>query len=136
MKKKEYTIIQFELNQLQTENLDLTSYKRQVLTLEQEKRDLETKLLNVATESSNKAASHSVQVVGDEESKAQIDFLNSVIVDMQKKNDKLTAQLEIYETAGILGKRHFLTVQTPDYNINALSSDVDQLSFCTLPKQC
>ena len=36
----------------------------------------------------------------------QIDFLNSVIVDMQKKNDKLTAQLEIYETAGILGEEN------------------------------
>ena len=45
---------------------------------------------------------------GDDGLKMQIDFLNSVIVDMQKKNDKLTAQLEIYETAGILGELNII----------------------------
>ena len=32
----------------------------------------------------------------------QIDFLNSVIVDMQRKNDELKTKLELYESAGIL----------------------------------
>ena len=32
----------------------------------------------------------------------QIDFLNSVIVDMQRKNDDLKAKMELYEAAGIV----------------------------------
>jgi hypothetical protein len=32
-----------------------------------------------------------------------VDFLNSVIVDMQRKLDNLKAKLELYENAGILG---------------------------------
>ena len=32
----------------------------------------------------------------------QIDFLNSVIVDMQRKNDELKAKMELYEAAGIV----------------------------------
>jgi hypothetical protein len=32
-----------------------------------------------------------------------VDFLNSVIVDMQRKLDSLKAKLELYENAGILG---------------------------------
>ena len=34
--------------------------------------------------------------------KSQVDFLNSVIVDMQRKNDELKAKLELLESAGIL----------------------------------
>ena len=40
---------------------------------------------------------------GDENLKGQIDFLNSVIVDMQKKNDKLKSKIDLLENAGILG---------------------------------
>ena len=115
-KKKEYSIKEFEVVQLLKENSDLTSYKRQVLTLEQEKRDLEAELVTAVAESrmvaeartrSAKSPSPATTVdssaAGDDGLKMQIDFLNSVIVDMQKKNDKLSAQLEVYETAGILG---------------------------------
>merc|ERR1719410_1523546 len=49
-KKKEYSVKEFEVTQLLKENSDLTSYKRQVLTLEQEKRDLESQLVNVVAE--------------------------------------------------------------------------------------
>merc|ERR1712226_1787015 len=49
-KKKEYSIKEFEVSQLQSENLQLISYKRQVLTLEQEARDLEGKLVQVTAE--------------------------------------------------------------------------------------
>merc|ERR1719410_3331832 len=53
-KKKEYSIKEFEVNQLQKENSDLTSYKRQVLTLESEKRELETQLVTAVSESRTK----------------------------------------------------------------------------------
>ena len=33
----------------------------------------------------------------------QVDFLNSVIVDMQRKNDDLKAKLDLLENAGVLG---------------------------------
>lgn len=38
----------------------------------------------------------------DPEEKGQIDFLNSVIVDMQRKNDELKTKLELYERAGFV----------------------------------
>ena len=109
-RKKEISIKEFEVIQLKKENTDLTSYKRQVLTLESEKRELETQLVTTVLESrmtdtklpSPPVSESTVETV-DDGLNMQIDFLNSVIVDMQKKNDKLSAQLEIYETAGILG---------------------------------
>ena len=123
-RRKEISIKEFEVIQLQKENTDLTSYKRQVLTLESEKRELETQLVTAVSESRTKptkssspASTISTAGAGDEGLSMQIDFLNSVIVDMQKKNDKLTAQLEIYETAGILGRK------TPIHN------DIDPKSY-------
>lgn len=41
---------------------------------------------------------------GDENLQGQVDFLNSVIVDMQRKNDELKSKLELLENAGVLGK--------------------------------
>lgn len=109
-KKKDYSIKEFEVSQLQSENSDLTSYKRQVLMLEQEKRDIESQLIQVAAESRMRATkspspaytTDSNQNEGDDGFKMQIEFLNSVIVDMQRKCDKLSTKLELYETAGIL----------------------------------
>ena len=37
-----------------------------------------------------------------EDLRSQVDFLNSVIVDMQRKNDELKAKMELLESAGIL----------------------------------
>merc|ERR1719410_323636 len=133
-KKKEYTVKEFEVTQLQKENTDLTSYKRQVLMLEQEKRDLESQLVTVvsesrmrATKSPSPAATDST--LGDENLKMQIDFLNSVIVDMQKKNDKLSAQLEVYETAGILD-------ESTEFIFNGVSSRaVPPRMFCDICDQ-
>jgi len=109
-KKKEYSIKEFEVSQLQSENSDLTSYKRQVLMLEQEKRDIEAQLIQVAAESRMRAAkspspaytNDSTQNDGDDNLRMQVEFLNSVIVDMQRKCDKLSTKLELYESAGIL----------------------------------
>ena len=45
-----------------------------------------------------------------EDLRSQVDFLNSVIVDMQRKNDELKAKMELLESAGILetiGKAFF-----------------------------
>ena len=113
-RRKEISIKEFEVIQLQKENTDLTSYKRQVLTLESEKRELEAQLVTAVSESRTKvtksaspASTVSTAGAGDDELSMQIEFLNSVIVDMQKKNDKLTAQLEIYETAGFVGEENF-----------------------------
>ena len=41
---------------------------------------------------------------GEDNLQGQIDFLNSVIVDMQKKNDSLKSKIDLLENAGILGK--------------------------------
>ena len=34
----------------------------------------------------------------------QIDFLNSVIVDMQRKNEELKSKLELYESGAVNGE--------------------------------
>merc|ERR1712025_11546 len=80
------------------------------------------------TKSPSPATTDSTQG-GDDGLKMQIDFLNSVIVDMQKKNDKLTAQLEIYETAGILD-------ETSEFIFNGVSSRaVPPRMFCDICDQ-
>ena len=154
-RKKDFSIKEFEVIQLKKENTDLTSYKRQVLTLESEKRELETQLVTAVSESRmgvNKLSSppptESTDVAVDDGLNMQIDFLNSVIVDMQKKNDKLSAQLEIYETAGILGKSslslnlscalifNFCLDETSEFIFNGVSSRaVPPRMFCDICDQ-
>jgi len=69
------------------------------LILEQEKRELECKI-NTYRESSPALTNDSSQ--DPEGLKSQVDFLNSVIVDMQRKNDELKGKLDLLESAGIL----------------------------------
>ncbi len=74
--------------------------------LEAEKRELEVKI-NCSTRATSIAKSEVSTTSTDDDNnvetlKGQVDFLNSVIVDMQKKNDELKAKLEILESAGIL----------------------------------
>jgi len=123
-KKKEYSIKEFEVSQLQTENSDLTSYKRQVLMLEQEKRDMEAQLIQVVAESRLQGSTKSPSPAytndsnhneGNDSLKMQIEFLNSVIVDMQRKCDKLSTKLELYESAGILD-------ESAEFMFNGVSS--------------
>ena len=44
--------------------------------------------------------SATIRSTDDENTEGQIDFLNSVIVDMQRKNDQLAAKMELLESAG------------------------------------
>jgi len=92
-----------ELEATQSENNQLSSYKRQVLMLEQEKKELETQLVTLTVESRlQKPRAVTPVDDGGENLQGQVDFLNSVIVDMQKKNDELKSKLELLENAGIL----------------------------------
>ena len=79
--------------QLVSENRELNSYKRQVLILEQDKRELESKI-NTYRESSP-AISTATADEDMEGLRSQVDFLNSVIVDMQRKNDELKSKLDL-----------------------------------------
>ena len=97
---------------LQAENAQLNGYKRQVMMLEQEKRELETKVVTLTVEARSapatvpthvKEASPAPSTDTDPDLKGQVDFLNSVIVDMQRKNDELKAKIELFESAGIEG---------------------------------
>ena len=85
--------------QLVSENRELNSYKRQVLILEQDKRELESKIHTYRESSPAKSINTT-----DEDMdglRSQVDFLNSVIVDMQRKNDELKSKLDLLESAGI-----------------------------------
>jgi len=122
-KTKECSISSFQLTQLESENSQLNGYKRSVLMLEQEKRDLESQLAQVTVESRKRvvkspspASTIDSNLNEDQEAlKGQIEFLNSVIVDMHGKNDELKNKLELYESAGILD-------DTAEFYFNGVSS--------------
>merc|ERR1719210_670749 len=78
----EFSLQKRAYDQLLSENSELNSYKRTVLILEQEKRELEAKI-NTYRESSPALTNDSSDT---DTLKSQVEFLNSVIVDMQKKN--------------------------------------------------
>eukprot|EP00096_Caligus_rogercresseyi_P007482 TRINITY_DN25350_c0_g1_i1.p1 TRINITY_DN25350_c0_g1~~TRINITY_DN25350_c0_g1_i1.p1 ORF type:complete len:766 (-),score=284.38 TRINITY_DN25350_c0_g1_i1:94-2391(-) len=100
-----------EFESLQSENAQVNSYKRKMLILEQEKRELESKLNNSGANGLNnneqydrgKKTVEEVDEEGLEGLRSQVDFLNSVIVDMQRKNDKYKMKLELYESGKVVG---------------------------------
>ena len=69
-----------------------------MLILEQEKRELEGKI-NTYREASPALTNDSSDT---DTLKSQVEFLNSVIVDMQRKNDELKGKLDLLESAGVL----------------------------------
>ncbi len=99
---------------LQEENRQMNHYKGTAMLLEQEKRELESRVVQMAvdqrkasTASNSTTASSSAAVApaastaseDEPELRGQVDFLNSVIVDMQRKNDELKSRLELLESA-------------------------------------
>ena len=77
-KLEEFKVQQAKFEQLQAENNQLNSYKRQVLLLEQEKRSWES---SRPSASFMKEVSPAKSIDEDAESlRSQVDFLNSVIV--------------------------------------------------------
>jgi len=109
-KLEQFKSQQAKFEQLQAENLHLNSYKRQVLQLEQEKKALEIHASSATLPTTpgggdaaptNGGGGGGVQHNEEEmESlKGQVEFLNSVIVDMQRKNDDLRGKYEALESA-------------------------------------
>jgi len=105
------------------ENGQMSHYKRSVMLLEQEKRELETRLVSLEVEvrrrpmagtmassvgdssgrtDSETTSSATTGDLSDPELRGQVEFLNSVIVDMQRKNDELKAKVDLIESAGIV----------------------------------
>jgi len=115
-KSQENNVLGFQVTQLESENNMILEYKRNNMILEQEKRELENQLVQVTAEarmrvakSPSPAGTIDSNLNEDEANlKSQIDFLNSVIVDMQRKNDELKNKLELYESAGILDDTEFI----------------------------
>lgn len=92
-----------ELKEYQTENKNyIEDFKHQTET---EKRILETKLSQLETKiqetitTTYESSSTSQSTIKDYEQ--QIEFLNSVIVDMQKKNDDFKSRIQILEEIGM-----------------------------------
>ena len=107
----EFTMQKRAYEQLVSENRELNSYKRQVLILEQDKRELESKIHTYRESSPAK----SINTVSDEDMdglRSQVDFLNSVIVDMQRKNDELKSKLDLLESAGKYTKNNIFFRET------------------------
>lgn len=123
-REKELDKQQQELIILQNETSNLKAFKSTVQNLEQEKQQSENKIieLQVALEHSKANANFidpSLEKLKDEKDSAesQIDFLNSVIVDMQKKNDELQARIQILETGMYM-------VDSDNVNLNGIKRSV------------
>ncbi|TRY77089.1 hypothetical protein TCAL_02709 [Tigriopus californicus] len=106
-KLEEFKIQKQQYETLKLENQQLNSYRRDLMIVEQEKRDLESQLVTLTYEarSGRRSPSPAKSFTSDMpegELKGQVDFLNSVIVDMQRKNDELKTKLELFESAGII----------------------------------
>ncbi|XP_062582579.1 CAP-Gly domain-containing linker protein 1-like isoform X9 [Saccostrea cucullata] len=101
-----------QISNLQNENSSLEVYRSKVQNMETEKSEflekiskLENLLKEAKTNASNIASNDSlgnpaVSRLTEEKDAAlgQVDFLNSVIVDLQKKNEELKTRLEIMES--------------------------------------
>jgi len=85
------------------QSLAIDSFRR---SAETEKRQLERKLdeLEVKVRESIASANsrrYEQQIEGKDNYEQQIEFLNSVIVDMQKKNDELKSRVQVLEEIGL-----------------------------------
>ncbi|XP_040574862.1 uncharacterized protein [Lepeophtheirus salmonis] len=115
-KIEEFKSLKKESELLHSENAQINSFKRNILILEQEKREMENKLNLLGTNNVMgkpdimKKSTTTVNIIDNEDEeesnenlRSQINFLNSVIVDMQRKNDKYKMKLELYESGKVLG---------------------------------
>ncbi|CAG0894718.1 unnamed protein product [Darwinula stevensoni] len=83
-----------QLKVLESEVMNMDSVRKGAAALEVEKNALEKKVVDLQV-----AVAHSKNSLSNGErdsALSQVDFLNSVIVDMQRKNDELRARLEVY----------------------------------------
>jgi CAP-Gly domain-containing linker protein 1 len=96
---RQRTLIELEGQQ----SLAIDSFRR---SAETEKRQLEKKLdeLEIRVRESIANANsrrYEQQIEGKDNYEQQIEFLNSVIVDMQKKNDELKSRVQVLEEIGL-----------------------------------
>lgn len=108
-KMEDFKKQQANFDRLASENKELQTLRRSVLTLETEKKEMENRIVTLTLESrgasqprSEASTAPTSDDMSDSELRGQVDFLNSVIVDMQRKNDELKAKLELFENAGIV----------------------------------
>ncbi|XP_069135860.1 CAP-Gly domain-containing linker protein 1-like isoform X1 [Argopecten irradians] len=124
-KCEEVESYQKQIANLKNENSSLEIYRSSVTTLEEERielrnvikgleqavKDAKAEAKVAAAEAAAAAKANSVPVTGDalttqlqkekSEAQGQVDFLNSVIVDLQKKNSELKIRLEAMEVGVI-----------------------------------
>ena len=105
-----------QLKASQGENTLLKSYKTTTVNLEQDKKLLEQRVeqleLAVSEAQANANLMANIDTSGDtlltklksekEAADGQIEFLNSVIVDMQRKNEEMTARLQAMESGQVI----------------------------------
>ncbi|XP_034952546.1 restin homolog isoform X4 [Chelonus insularis] len=108
--KKESWLLQENQNQLEKENKQLTAKLNQALEesktlIENNKNtnEINSKIPKIVSDNSNNQVnsgdeSEFAKMIEDNEMlKSQVNFLNSVIVDMQQKNEKLLCKIEVLE---------------------------------------
>nr|CAD7605058.1 unnamed protein product [Timema genevievae] len=103
-KEKDLEKHKSEMSSLQSEKAQVKQYRLLLDNLEREKKQLEAKVVEMQKSVSQSQANannddpnHHRLVEEKEFTQGQIDFLNSVIVDLHGKNDDLKARIEILE---------------------------------------
>ncbi|XP_055548764.1 restin homolog isoform X3 [Wyeomyia smithii] len=113
--------------------------RQQVLSKDSEIRKLSSEL---ASATAAVSASPIISGVGEnQDSDAQISFLNSIIADMQRKNDKLTLRIQALEQTSIDGNSHNMSFEfnkrKPAPRIFCdICDEFDQHETEDCPKQC
>ncbi|XP_022239217.1 CAP-Gly domain-containing linker protein 1-like isoform X2 [Limulus polyphemus] len=120
-----------ELASLRLDDTTLQNYKVQLQNIEQEKKQLGSKIVELQVALARSQANANVEdpeynrITEEKEAlDAQIEFLNSVIVDMQRKNDELKSRIEILETGE--------TFDSGDLNLNGIKTTIPPRLFCDI----
>ncbi|XP_013790180.1 CAP-Gly domain-containing linker protein 1-like, partial [Limulus polyphemus] len=116
---------------LREQDSQLQNSKILLQNVEREKKQLEKKVMEIQMTLANSQSndkvegSESKKIQEDKEAlEVQIEFLNSVIVDVQRKNDELKSKLKILETGEIQ--------DDGDLNLNGIKAVIPPRLFCDI----
>ncbi|XP_076336995.1 uncharacterized protein LOC143239610 isoform X2 [Tachypleus tridentatus] len=130
-KEKEVLKKDDELASLRSDDNKLQNYKIQLQNVEQEKKQLGNKIVELQVALARSQTNANVEdpkynrITEEKEAlDVQIEFLNSVIVDMQRKNDELKSRIEILETGE--------TFDGEDLNLNGIKTAIPPRLFCDI----
>ncbi|XP_076339911.1 uncharacterized protein LOC143240774 isoform X2 [Tachypleus tridentatus] len=120
-----------ELASMKGDEITLQNYKALLQNVEHEKKQLGVKIVELQVALARSQANANVEdpeynrITEEKEAlEVQIEFLNSVIVDMQRKNDELKSRIEILESGE--------SFESEDLNLNGIKTVLAPRLFCDI----